>query len=264
MLHEILFALLGHTGSIIIELPVLEQIEFTKNLLSQAENGEYQNRQLRFMVNPNLSFLSRAEVEQLNKIVQLGAYYKMIQQFLRKFSGISSKLALQLAYKEDNKPDDNDVESDVNSSAGGGPSDQDDEQDAEEEALQGVYLKAFCSGVKEILQVYKEHLLSIEHEYLKDRTLTIASLQLRLSLYSQSFPALTQLMSDIQDQGLRGGQLLDALHQRCTSGNPVIKNMFSRILFNCHKVFFHQINAWVVHGSLVDICEEFFIHKFEN
>ena len=79
------------------------------------------------MVNPNLSFLSRAEVEQLNKIVQLGAYYKMIQQFLRKFSGISSKLALQLAYKEDNKPDDDDVESNVNSSAGGGPSDQDDE-----------------------------------------------------------------------------------------------------------------------------------------
>ena len=79
------------------------------------------------MVNPNLSFLSRAEVEQLNKIVQLGAYYKMIQQFLRKFSGISSKLALQLAYKEDNKPDDDDVESNVNSSAGGGPSDQGDE-----------------------------------------------------------------------------------------------------------------------------------------
>ena len=79
MLHEILFALLGHTGSIIIELPVLEQVEFTKNLLSQAEHGEYHNRQIKFMVNPNLSFLSRAEVEQLNKIVQLGAYYKMIQ-----------------------------------------------------------------------------------------------------------------------------------------------------------------------------------------
>ena len=69
MLHEILFALLGHTGSIIIELPVLEQIEFTKNLLSQAANGEFSNHQLKFMVNPNLNFLSRAEVEQLNKIV---------------------------------------------------------------------------------------------------------------------------------------------------------------------------------------------------
>ena len=108
----------------------------------------------------------------------------MVEQFLRKFSGISSKLALQLAYKEDNKLGDDDVERDVNSSAAGGQSDENDEQDMEEEALQGVYLKAFCSGVQEILQVYKQHLLSIEHEYLKDRTLTIVSLQLRLSLYS--------------------------------------------------------------------------------
>ena len=67
---------------------------------------------------------------------------------------------------------------------GGGPSEGADDQDAEDEALQGVYLKAFCSGVKEILAVYKQHLLTIEHEYLKDRTLTIASLQTRLSLYS--------------------------------------------------------------------------------
>lgn len=82
----------------------------------------------------------------------------------------------------------------------------------DEEALHGVYMKAFCSGVSEILQVYKEHLLAIEAEYLKDRSLTIVSLQLRLGLYAQLFPALIQLNSDIQEQGLRGGQLLDTIH----------------------------------------------------
>ena len=40
--------------------------------------------------------------------------------------------------------------------------------------------------------------------------------------------------------------------------------MFTRILFVCHKVFYHQINAWIVHGQLVDICQEFFIHKLEH
>ena len=39
--------------------------------------------------------------------------------------------------------------------------------------------------------------------------------------------------------------------------------MFQRILFCCHKVFYHQLNAWIVHGQLVDICEEFFIHKID-
>ena len=57
---------------------------------------------------------------------------------------------------------------------------------------------------------------------------------------------------------------MDTLHQRCVSGNPVIKNMFSRILFVCHKVFFHQVNAWLVHGQLIDLTDEFFIHKVEN
>ena len=41
MLHEILFALLGHTGSIIIELPPIGAAELSKNLLSQAESGVY-------------------------------------------------------------------------------------------------------------------------------------------------------------------------------------------------------------------------------
>lgn len=44
----------------------------------------------------------------------------------------------------------------------------------------------------------------------------------------------------------------------------MIKNMFTRILFVCHKVFFHQINSWIVHGQLVDISQEFFIHKLQQ
>lgn len=68
MIHEILFALLGHTGSIIIELPA-----------SLDDLGKNQDlRQVVFIVNPNLTFLSLAEVEQLNKVVQIGALFKQI------------------------------------------------------------------------------------------------------------------------------------------------------------------------------------------
>ena len=49
--------------------------------------------------------------------------------------------------------------------------------------IYGVYIKAFCSGVSEILNVYKEHLLAIEHEYLKERSLTISQMQQKLSIY---------------------------------------------------------------------------------
>lgn len=61
----------------------------------------------------------------------------------------------------------------------------------------GVYVKAFCSGVSEIINVYKEHLLAIEHEYLKDRSLTIPMLQQKLAIYYQMFPALIALMEEV-------------------------------------------------------------------
>jgi gamma-tubulin complex component 4 len=88
MIHEILFALLGHTGSIVIELP------------ASIEELHAQIRKIVFIVNPNLGFLSQAEVEQLNKIVRLGALFKQIQIFVNKYGGINSKLALQLAYRD--------------------------------------------------------------------------------------------------------------------------------------------------------------------
>lgn len=54
MLHEILLALLGHTGSVIIE------------------------QDDKFIVNPKLQFLSAAEVEIISKVIQLGFLYKQI------------------------------------------------------------------------------------------------------------------------------------------------------------------------------------------
>lgn len=65
--------------------------------------------------------------------------------------------------------------------------------------LNGVYIKAFCSGVSEMLAVYKEHILVIEREYLKDRSLTVLNLQQKFSLYFQMFPALLALMFEIEE-----------------------------------------------------------------
>ena len=105
---------------------------------------------IKFMVNPNLTFLSQAEIDQLNKIVKLGAFFKMILNFLNKFGGISSKLALQLAYKDNaqNRRDKQEDASEIDNSVNGG--DNNDEDD-DEDNLHGVYMKAFCSGVNEIL-----------------------------------------------------------------------------------------------------------------
>lgn len=79
------------------------------------------------------------------------------------------------------------------------------------------------------------------------------------------FPALVSLMEEeIEEQNLKGGLLMETISQRCVTGNPVIKAMFTKLLFYCTKVLLQQINAWIVHGQLVDLCEEFFIHRITN
>ncbi len=74
-------------------------------------------------------------------------------------------MALQLAYSEDDAGNNNQIEVMSNRNS-------DNEYETVEE-VHGVYIKAFCQGVSEITTVYKEHLLAIEHEYLRDRSLTI-------------------------------------------------------------------------------------------
>lgn len=232
MLHDLLLALFGTTGGLIVD---------------SGTN---------FMVNPKLvtsGMLNPAEVEMFNRIVILGWWYKKIAKFQSKYGGISTKLALQLAYNEEgaqgqgNESGNNQMEVASNRESFNGDHSDNGEYGSVEE-VHGVYIKAFCQGVSEIITVYKEHLLAIEHEYLRDRSLTIPFVQQKLAVYTQMFPSLISLMDEIEEHGLKGGQLLDAISQRCVTGNPVIKSMFSKILYTCHRVFFHQINAWIVHG----------------
>ena len=137
-----------------------------------------------YQVTPN-QILSLSEVELVNKIVALGAQYRLIRQFLDRYAGIGSQdggLAQQLAYGKSATGFAG--EGAKKQAAGGGAggladSDGGDEDDQEEGSmmLNGVYIKAFCSGVNELITIYKEHILTIEREYLKDRSLTVLSLQ---------------------------------------------------------------------------------------
>lgn len=158
MLHELLLALFGIPGGLFLET-----------------EGD-------FRVNPKLkgTLLSPAEVELLDRIVILGYYSKRIQSFISKYGGISTKLALQIAYSGQ-QPDDGEINRSNEVMSANQEGDNNSEvaanQEDSNEEIAGVYIKAFCQGVSEIVNVYKEHLLLIEHEYLRDRSLTIPQVQ---------------------------------------------------------------------------------------
>jgi hypothetical protein len=69
----------------------------------------------------------------------------------------------------------------------------------------GFYVKAFCSGLKEILALYKEHILAIEHEYFVNESLNIAHISHKLQLFFQILPALDRVIQEIDENGLKGG-----------------------------------------------------------
>lgn len=184
MLHEILLALIGHTGNIIMEV-----------------DGQ-------FKVNAAIEFLTDAEVEQINKVVVLGVYYKQIADFVKRNGGLNSQLPFILCMEE-----------------------MKDDQDDEEIEVTSVYVKAFCAGVHEVLNLYKEHILAVEHEYFVNDSLNVTHLSQKLSLFYQLLPALKNCVYEIENQELKGGQLLDLIYQNCNVGNPIIKSMFTKILF---------------------------------
>jgi hypothetical protein len=68
--------------------------------------------------------------------------------------------------------------------------DMKEDNDDEEIEVTSVYVKAFCSGVQEVLNLYKEHIIAIEHEYFLNDGLNITHLSEKLSLFYQLLPAL--------------------------------------------------------------------------
>jgi hypothetical protein len=109
-------------------------------------------------VDESLNILSASEAELINKIVSLGAQFRLLKEFLDRYSGLSSSLALHLAYganqaKKKGARGQDAIAQDL---------EEEEDEDEEQEQLSGVYIKAFCSGVNEMLTVYKEHILAIE------------------------------------------------------------------------------------------------------
>jgi len=205
MLHEILMALLGHAGSIIINTGISFELSETAN------------------------FLSRAERDFINKIVSLGWEYKKLVDFIKE---ATSHLITDQIIEAD------EVMNEC-----------------------GVYIRALCYGIGEHLKIYREHILAIEHEYLLERALTIPHIIHRLGIFFQTMPALSSCVLTIEENELKGGQLLDLLFQCQQSGNPAIRKMFTRLIFHCLRVMYEQINAWAIYGIIIDETEEFFVQR---
>lgn len=195
MLHEILFAMLGKTGNIIIELDDS------------------------FVVSPGIDFISEEEKQLINRIINLGYYYQKIQKYIQEDQKMFKNLVQKFESKNYDPQDQNIQESVLGNSS---------------------YVKAVCDGMKTILNSYYEDILEIESLYLKEKIITIASLSVCLSKYFYILPELCQFLERIEDEGMKGGQLLDYIYQCTINGNNEIRQMYEMLQKECYNVLYSQ------------------------
>ncbi|KAK7475136.1 hypothetical protein BaRGS_00033628 [Batillaria attramentaria] len=182
-------------------------------------------------VAPDLPFIHPSEVKILNDLCRLGTSYKSFQQFIQDHgTGPSIR------------------RSGTNSSSG----------------LGGLYMRSFCRGLDIVLKDYRDALLAIEQQILRDPHLPVSHLEYALKDFQLLFPALSAVLEQIVSHRAHGCYLLDVLHRNSVCGLPKVKDALERILHVCHGVLYKQLCAWMIHGLCQDPQREFFIQHISS
>ncbi|XP_021805208.1 gamma-tubulin complex component 4 homolog isoform X1 [Prunus avium] len=248
MLHELLLALLGYTGDLIID-----EREHSKSLGVDAPISDEPT----FKLAPDISFIQPSERDLIEKITTLGFYYRELDRFSVRSRNLSwiraanaSSLASDLSKPKAEKPS---------------PS---------------VYRRAIANGIVEILSVYRSAVLHIEQKLLSETVPILATVTQGLNKFFVLLPPLYELVLEIERDDIRGGQLLNLLHKRCHCGVPELQTCIQRytphfsckwdsvyahrLLWHAHQVLYNQLAAWMVYGILQDQHGEFFIRRQED
>ncbi|KAK9756933.1 hypothetical protein RND81_01G130800 [Saponaria officinalis] len=221
MLHEILLALLGYTGDLIID-----------DNHHRASLGLPPSAAATFILASDLSSIHPSDRDVIEKIVKLGFYYRELDRFATKSRNLSW----------------------IRSSSSGSEGESSPE-------CRSVYRRAIANGVVEVLSVYRSAVLHIEQKLLADHLPILGTVTQGLNKFFVLLPPLYELILEIERDDIRGGKLLNLLHKRCHCGVPELQSCLQRLLWHGHQVMFNQLASWMVYGILHDPYGEFFIRS---
>ncbi|MBA0708905.1 hypothetical protein Golax_023986, partial [Gossypium laxum] len=236
MLHEILLALVGCTGDLIID-----EREHHKSLGIPLYPDAPISDQCCFKLASDISFIDRSERDLIERLIALGFYYRELERFTTKSRNLSwirsgdvspSNRASELSNRKTEKP--------------------------------SIYRRAFANGLVEVLSVYRSVVLQIEQKLLSETMPILATVIQGLNKFFVVLPPLYELVLEIERDDLRGGKLLNLLHKRFHCGVPELQACIQRLLWHGHQVLYNQLASWMVYGTLQDHHGEFFIRRQED
>ncbi|XP_073287259.1 gamma-tubulin complex component 4 homolog, partial [Primulina huaijiensis] len=236
MLHELLLALVGYTGDLIID--GREYNEPPRVSLSpEAPLAEEPT----FKLAPDISFIQPSDKEVIERIITLGFYYRELERFAaksRNLSWIKAPNGTPLSI--------------VNKSL------------KAKKVKPSVYRRAIANGIVEVLSVYRSAVLLIEQKMLSDSLPILATVTQGLNKFLILLPPLYGLILEIERDNICGGKLLNLLHKRCHCGVPELQTCIQRLLWHGHQVMYNQLASWMVYGILHDQYGEFFVRRQED
>ncbi|KAK7344425.1 hypothetical protein VNO77_14001 [Canavalia gladiata] len=221
MLHELLLALLGYTGDLIID----QRDQLTAETPISDE--------CTFKLAPDISFIDPSDRELIERIIVLGFYYREMERFSAKSRNLSWIRSANV-------------------------------NPLEKREKHSVYRRALANGIVEILSVYRSAVLHIEQKLLSETMPILATVTQGLNKFFSILPPLYELILEIEHDDIRGGQLLNLLHQRCHCGVLELQTCIQRLLWHGHQVMYNQLASWMVYGILQDQHGEFFIRRQED
>ncbi|KAL4308752.1 hypothetical protein GQ457_01G053870 [Hibiscus cannabinus] len=240
MLHELLLALVGYTGDLIID-----EREHQKSLGIHLYPDAAISGHRCFKLAPDISFIDPSERDLIERLIALGFYYRELDRFATKSRNLSWIRSGGVSLS----PLDRTSDSELCSHETESPS---------------VYRRAIGNGLVEVLSVYRSAVLQIEQKLLSETMPVLATVTQGLNKFFVILPPLYELVLEIERHDLRGGKLLNLLHKRFHCGVPELQACIQRLLWHGHQVLYNQLASWMVYGVLQDQHGEFFIRRQED
>ncbi|EYU46733.1 hypothetical protein ABFS82_04G014200 [Erythranthe guttata] len=236
MLHELLLALLGYTGDLIID-----DREYQESLRVNLSPDAPLSDEPTFKLAPDLSFIQPSDREVIERVITLGFYYRELERFAAKSRNLSW-------IRSSNES----------------PLSRATEILKGKKVKPSVYRRALSNGIVEVLSVYRSAVLHIEQILLSDSLPVLATVTQGLNKFFVLLPPLYELILEIERNHIYGGRLLNLLHKRCHCGVPELQTCIQRLLWHGHQVMYNQLTSWMVYGILHDQYGEFFVSRQED
>lgn len=191
-----------------------------------------------FRLAPDLTFLQPSERSAIERLISLGFYYRELNRFATESRDLSW---IQSSVEVSSPNADITLKGKVRKGS--------------------AYRRAIANGIAEILSVYRSAVLQVEQNLLSDPLPILATVTHGLNKFEVLLPPLYELVMEIEQKDIKGGQLLNLLHKRCHCGVPELQSCIQRLLWHGHQVMFNQLTSWMVYGILQDQYHEFFIRR---